>query len=409
MEKQVGLGSGCRPTRRGADAHPCALMNRALPAKASVIQARLASGGGWARLTPTVGPQELHTMSRKICSAVLLVGVCLLTACISPSPQASVASAPVPGPVVPVGQPEMRDLGPTTETVWNCGSGGGTVVKHPTMSVVTNHAVEWQVGGTVGVGVKIGEGIIPGGADLSASLEGRYVSRLEQGIQQGTGWDLPAEPNTIMVYTLMWREVWQPGYIYVRLADQNVVRVDIRYRTGIQSEIVGKQKQTCGGEQTPPVQPGGQPALTAQPIPTMQARSQGPFHEHRQDSIGSGIFSQVTYSDGLAPFTQQELNTSHSRLQLINPDTTSDGCGVAVYNVEKIWFGAASRTTLMVNGSPVGEVYAGTGKHGYIVNLTIRVNDRICVNPVPPGGFHINFGPDLYYHYDSYCYRGHCD
>jgi hypothetical protein len=40
----------------GADAHPCAFNHRALPAKVSAIQACLASGGGWGRLTLTVRP-----------------------------------------------------------------------------------------------------------------------------------------------------------------------------------------------------------------------------------------------------------------------------------------------------------------------------------------------------------------
>lgn len=43
-----------RLTLVAADAHPCALNYRVLPAKVSVIQARLASGGGWARLNLTV-------------------------------------------------------------------------------------------------------------------------------------------------------------------------------------------------------------------------------------------------------------------------------------------------------------------------------------------------------------------
>lgn len=38
----------------GADTYPCAPNYPALPAKSSVIQARLASGGGWARLTLAV-------------------------------------------------------------------------------------------------------------------------------------------------------------------------------------------------------------------------------------------------------------------------------------------------------------------------------------------------------------------
>ena len=43
-----------RITRRGADAHPCALLLPVLLAKASVIPAGLAGGGGWARLTQAV-------------------------------------------------------------------------------------------------------------------------------------------------------------------------------------------------------------------------------------------------------------------------------------------------------------------------------------------------------------------
>jgi len=151
----------------------------------------------------------------------LLLIISLLTACGPASLSNSTASAPVPGPLVPVGEPEIRDLGPTSETVWNCGSGGGTVVKHPSMSVVTNYAVQWEIGGTTGVGLNIGEGVIPGGVNLSTSLEGRYASSFDQGVQQGTGWDLPAEPNSIVVYTLMWREIWQRGYVDVRLADQS--------------------------------------------------------------------------------------------------------------------------------------------------------------------------------------------
>ncbi len=54
--KYVWRDRECRPTRRGADAHPCALNQCALPAQVSVIQAGLASGGGWARLPPTVSP-----------------------------------------------------------------------------------------------------------------------------------------------------------------------------------------------------------------------------------------------------------------------------------------------------------------------------------------------------------------
>lgn len=315
------------------------------------------------------------------------------------------ASAPVPGPFVPVGEPEIHDLGPTTETVWNCGSGGGTVVKHPTMSVVSNYAVEWQVGGTGGVGVRIGDGVIPGGVDLSATLEGRYTTGFEQGIQQGTGWDLPAEPNTIVIYTLMWREVWQPGYVDVRLADQSVVRVNVRCRTGIQSEIVGKQQRTCGEKQQVPNEPS-----EVQPRPPL-VEGAGPLRDHIATSIGTGAFADVTFSDGQAPYDENWLwANDHFNIQRIRREENPNGCGVAQYQVSRIWIGVAAVATVTVNGSEIGTITTITPqqRHGYIAAVSLDVGDEICITPIPEGGFQIVFGPDIYYHYDSYCYRGSC-
>lgn len=216
-------------------------------------------------------------MTTKLLTTTLLL-LALLSACGS-TPSQSAASANVPGPIVPVGQPEVVDLGPTTETVWNCGESGGTVIKHPSMSVVTSHAVEWEVGGSTGAGLTIGEGVIPGGVNLSASLEGHYTSQFDQSVQQSTAWDLPAEKNAVVIYTIMWRESWQRGYIDTRLADQSVMRIDVRYRTGIQSEIVGKRPGSCQGEQpqavpqqATPIQSGAplQPETTMPPISSTQ-------------------------------------------------------------------------------------------------------------------------------------------
>src|SRR5690606_21572028 len=99
-----------------------------------------------------------------------LVIIILLSACSPSQPTEPIASAPLVGPVIPVGEAEVRDLSPTTEAVSNCGSGGGPVIKHPSMSVVTNYAVEWEVGGTTGIGVTSGEGVVPGGVNLSSAL-----------------------------------------------------------------------------------------------------------------------------------------------------------------------------------------------------------------------------------------------
>jgi hypothetical protein len=146
------------------------------------------------------------------------------------------------------------------------------------MSVVTYYAVEWEVGGTTGVGVTIGEGVVPGGVNLSSTLEGRYATQFDQGIQQTTAWELPAEPDTVVEYTLMWREIWQPGYVEIRLADKSVVRANVRYRTGIQSDIVGKRVENCSGEpiatQVYPTTPPQASVSTTEPFCAFVTQSQ---------------------------------------------------------------------------------------------------------------------------------------
>ena len=55
----------------GADAHPCALMNRVMPAAVLVVQACLARGGGWARLSLAVSAPSKLGASDKV---AVLVG-----------------------------------------------------------------------------------------------------------------------------------------------------------------------------------------------------------------------------------------------------------------------------------------------------------------------------------------------
>lgn len=196
------------------------------------------------------------------------LSILLLGACKPPELTEYTSSAPIVGPVISVGEPETRDLSPTSEVVSNCGTGGGTVIKHPSMTVLTNYAVEWEVGGSTGVGITIGEGVIPAGVDLSSALEGHYASQFDQGIQQATAWDLPAEPNEIVEYTLMWREVWQPGIIEITLEDQSVLKVNVRYRIAIQSDIVGKRANLCDDESAIELRPTSPPAVISQPTMT---------------------------------------------------------------------------------------------------------------------------------------------
>ena len=154
---------------------------------------------------------------------------------------------PQMGPVTPTGIPEVRDLSPTVHTVPNCSGVASPVISHPSMSVGSTHTVEWSVGGSTGIGVTIGEGVLPVGVNLEAALEGHVENDLTNSIQQTSAWELPADPGFIMEYTIMWREVWQPGYLDVTFMEPEpkIMRIDVKYRTGVESEIIGDRATPC--------------------------------------------------------------------------------------------------------------------------------------------------------------------
>ena len=224
--------------------------------------------------------------------------------CGTPATPAPPGSAAIIGPVTAVGSPEVRDLPSTTETVSNCG-GNVIIVKHPSVTVITNHTIEWEVGGELGIGVTIGEGVIPGGVNLSGAFDSHIISGSQSGIEQSTAWDLPAQPNTKMEYTLSWREIWQPGVVQVRLADQSLINVGVRYRTGIQSDIVGQQQLSCDSDQgqlpteTVPIATTTLTAPTVPPTPIPNTEPATIPNTEPGTILSPG---DVWYEDGLAAF-----------------------------------------------------------------------------------------------------------
>lgn len=148
-----------------------------------------------------------------------------------------------------------------------------------------------------------------------------------------------------------------------------------------------------------------QTAIARPPAP---ANAVSPIREQKRASIGTGVFAQATYSDGNATIDENSIS-QHLDIQRIWPNSNPDGCAVAQFDTDRLWIGSARRAAVTVNETVIGEVLSATGKHGYIVNFQIHRGDRICIAPPDTVyGFHIVFGPDLYYHYDSYCYRGNC-
>ena len=155
-----------------------------------------------------------------------------------------VPPASIQGPIELVGEPEVILIESRPERVRNCGN-SNTIIKNPSFTIITKHTVEWEVGGSSGTGLMIGEGVIPGGLNLNTALDGRVIKGIEQEVQKTVAWDLPAGSNEHMEYTLLWREVWQTGYLNVLPFDQKLLRVKVHYLTDIQSEIISNRNLGC--------------------------------------------------------------------------------------------------------------------------------------------------------------------
>ncbi|MGC1377356.1 MAG: hypothetical protein WA821_14085 [Anaerolineales bacterium] len=222
-----------------------------------------------------------------------------------------------------------------------------------------------------------------------------------------------AKPGTNMQHVIRQVEIWKVGQAKISVGGQQTI-IPFKFRSDFAIELVNSQDLGCDTTQNqepvniPTATLSASPQGSSSIIPPPAEISAMPLLPHKIEGIGTGIFGQATYSDGSAAFSQQELNTSHFKIQLINPDTTSNGCGTAWYTVNEVWFGSGSKTTLYLNGTAVGELFQGVGKHGYMIPLSVNAGDELCVNPIPSGGFNMNLGADIYYHYDSFCYRGHC-
>ena len=172
---------------------------------------------------------------------ILAFGMICITGC---SPLES-TEAPKVGAVTPSGPPEVRDLSPSIETVPNCSGASTITTKHPSYTISTAHSIEWEVGGETGIGFVIGEGALPVGVELDAAFGGSISNGLNNNIENTNAWDLSANPNTIREYTIMWREIWQPGYIDIVFPNNEVIRIEVVYRAGIQSDIIGEKISDC--------------------------------------------------------------------------------------------------------------------------------------------------------------------
>jgi|GEM_PF-3259989 len=295
----------------------------------------------------------------------------------------------------------------------NCnGTGEVDNVVERTMGI--NHSIEVGLGLTVDVDGKLE--LFGTGVDLGAAISSElgYQYGITESISRSI--TVRAAPKTHVVHTVKLSEVWESGTARVTTNGQSI-DIPFRFRANFSIDLLESVPVDCATGQAIATQSASQPTLVggAEVKPSATSISapsiiqgDGPFREHRTVSVGSGIFTQVTSSDGNASYSQTELDTNHFRIYRIRPEENPDGCGVSIYNAEKVWFSSSTYTTFTVNGQEIGKLSVSTGRHGFVADWTVKVGDYICAVGYASSGFHIIFGPDMYYHYDSYCYRGNC-
>ncbi|MCB9434512.1 MAG: hypothetical protein H6668_21300 [Ardenticatenaceae bacterium] len=159
------------------------------------------------------------------------------------------------GAFIPKGTEEIRVIGTYPEEIRNCIEDNPSIQKEPSRTRASTHVVEWIVGGEVNAGVNVDlnlfpiEALSPGqaGINLGVSMNASYGSSWEQSEQQGEGWQLPGKPGYITTYDVEWSEAWQPGYVEVLFSNQDILVIDVNYRTRISSRIVSENAVQCEG------------------------------------------------------------------------------------------------------------------------------------------------------------------
>jgi len=121
-------------------------------------------------------------------------------------------------------------------------------------------------------------------------------------------------------------------------------------------------------------------------------------------NVGTGIFISANSSDGNRDY---DSNTYY-KIQRIRYEEVSNGCDISNWSSQLIWVTGNKGTNILLNNETIGQLTIDTGNHGYLVEVKINPGDQICISGKNPNGFSVIFGPDTYYHYDSYCYRGFC-
>lgn len=352
----------------------------------------------------------------KMKNILCILGILIfLTSCIA---QPSSGIVPLASQPSEIKEPQLSE--PYTELVsqevraFNCDGANPSlrVDRSLLQEQTTTLSVEVEAGGLIR-GTPIPEVLQ---AEVEAKISGALASNLGSKYQQSISLDLITENGQALLHTIIWQETKVRGIVDI-VYSNGTARINFQKVIGV--ELNGRQSQNLNCDGTSPDIETQSPLIATPTLidataisttPPPAATELQPLRQHFEVKVGDGLFSTGTFSDGMAPYSEQWLwDNSHFKIQRIRQEEYPDGCDIARYDTDLVWIGGNPGMTIAINDETVGKYTIADNAHGYMFNWDIKTGDKVCaVNFKPSTGFHIILGPDIYYHYDSYCYRGSC-
>ena len=225
----------------------------------------------------------------------------------------------MPNPQVVESKLEVTIQGdkPDTEEVQpieldNCdGKGNATRTEHRSRSVEST--VSAEIAAKLGASAEV----------ISAEVQAAVGAAMQWGTERTTSIELVAPPGTRMAFQLVWIGDEQLGVVQnlrassipiaFRSFKPTDVRIKSQYDIGCPISNVQAYEVEPGKDQTSAPAIVAAPADTPVPVPPTLApptpiqAPEAPIREHFEVTAGSGIFAQGTFSDGLAPYSEQWL------------------------------------------------------------------------------------------------------
>ncbi len=355
--------------------------------------------------------------SLKVLCASMLFGFLILTGC-SPSGVDETSEAIVDIFVFP-GEPELRLLSEEPIQQNNCEGSAET-----SQTLTREHTVLYSL--ELGLGIEVsadGRAKIPEIGEVGVGVEVAETYKVSYGreVSLSRAITVAAKEGTNIQHTIRQYEVWETGEILIVAGSINK-RLPYSFRRDFSIEQLPPANIGCPASdsltrpatesvqsaETLTGQPPEQPLQVTEESSTGLTPSQSAIRPHTAFSAGDGVFANVTVSDGQAELSSSDLSTSHQHIQRIRREEQPSGCDTAFYASDKIWVTGTPGMRLTLDGQVVGTYRIAPDSHGFMLDMSIEVGQEICAVDYGPEGFSIIFGPDVYYHYDSYCHRGFC-